>query len=125
MMPPALSGPKLARWIRELIKEGKYYAVYKNKVWERLRREVLEDAHFECEDCMKNGRYRRATVVHHDQEVKIRPDLAYSKTWRDAEGVEHKNLWALCDECHEKRHKRFVPGNQTKPKKEPLTVERW
>lgn len=117
----------LGTWIRRLIKQGKLYRFYKCDEWIQLRQQVLEDNHFECEDCRGCGVYTRAYCVHHDREVRDYPDLALSRTYRDKDG-EHKNLYALCYECHERRHDRAWEGQSSKRKKTELeerVPERW
>lgn len=125
MNAPAMGGPMLARWIRELYKQGKIYKFYKTKEWVALRDRVLSDNHYECEDCLKRGIYTRAVLVHHDQEVRDRPDLALSYYYRDAAGELHKNLFSLCFTCHEVRHDRAWVGQSSKPREPQLNVERW
>lgn len=113
----------LASWIRGLYKEGKIYRFYKSREWLELRQRVLEAEHFECELCKQKepAQYTRADCVHHVNEVRNRPDLALSMTYRDREGV-HKNLLALCNQCHNDIHERY---NGPKDNSEPLTPERW
>lgn len=113
----------LATWIRRLIKEGRLYRFYKCDEWLELKYRVMEDAHYECEDCAAKGRYTRAYCVHHDQEVRQRPELALSRNWIDAQGNVHKNLWALCYECHERRHGRMYAGSNGR-KHEPSELEK-
>lgn len=126
MKAPAQGGPILARWIRSLIKENKLYRFYQTEDWKRLRDAVLMDAHYECEDCVKRGKYSRATLVHHEMEVKKRPDLALSKFYRDARGNLKKNLWALCFACHERRHDRAWSGQgEARNEEKQLNEERW
>ncbi len=61
-------------------------------------------------------------MVHHEQLLRMRPDLALEEWYVDEAGVKHRQLTPLCDECHELRH----PENlrQFKPK-EQITEERW
>lgn len=99
----------LAQWIRELIAENRLYRFYKCDEWMDLREMVLFENNYECEDCRARGRYQKAYMVHHEREVRDYPELALSRTYRDADG-EHKQLWALCYECHEKRHGRMYKG---------------
>ena len=92
-------------WIRQLIREDKIYLFYKSDDWLELRDEVMKDAHYECQHCLKNGIYKRAEMVHHINEVRKRPDLALTREFIDAITNEKIiNLIALCNSCHEKEH---------------------
>lgn len=94
----------LAKWIRQLIKEGKEALFYLTDEWKALRLEILEKHHWECQECLKKGRYTRAVCVHHVNELKHRPDLALSEFFVDREGRKEKNLVPLCNSCHNKVH---------------------
>lgn len=108
------------QWIRQLIKENKLWKFYKTPQWLDLRRQILEENHNECEWCRAAGRISRATDVHHIQFVKRHPELALSRTYT-FRGREHKNLVALCHECHDKAHERMA---YKKPEKQ-FNEERW
>ena len=112
----------LASWIRDLTKSGKLYRFYKTDEWLNLRNQVLSDNHWECSDCKrkKPAIYSRAVTVHHENEVKDRPELALSRTYRDASGV-HENLTPLCAKCHNARHDRFSRA-EDRPQ---INIERW
>ena len=84
----------LASWIRQLIEEDAVWKFYKTDDWEELRDDVLRDAHFECQHCLREGKYTRAEMVHHINEVRKRPDLALSRSYKDALGVVHNHLVA-------------------------------
>ena len=112
----------LAKWIRQLIREGKIEQFYYTAEWKELRQEVLEEHHYECQECLKRGRYSRAQCVHHINEVKDRPDLALSKYYVDHKGVRHKQLIPLCNKCHNTIHDKFrsfIEGNRF------TNLERW
>ena len=95
----------LATWIRKLIKDGNIYTFYKSNEWLSLRDDVMRDAHYECQHCMRNGIYKRAEMVHHVNEVRKRPDLALTREFIDPVTKEKIiNLVALCNSCHEKEH---------------------
>lgn len=94
----------LASYIRKLIAEDRIIEFYKTDDWKELRAEVLEECHNECQECLKVGRYTQADCVHHVNEVRHRPDLALSKTYRDSEGQEQKQLLPLCNTCHNMVH---------------------
>lgn len=112
----------LAKWIRGLIREGKVELFYYTDEWKELRLEVLEEHHYECQECLRQGNYSRAVCVHHINEVKDRPDLALSKYYVDHKGVKHKQLVPLCNKCHNIAHNKlgkFVEGKRF------TNVERW
>ena len=50
------------------------------------------------------------------------PDLAYSRTYTDSEGREHKQLIALCQNCHEQIHNRTL---NLSAKKKFTNEEKW
>ena len=112
----------LAKWIRELIRADKVHLFYQTKEWKELRREVLEDNHYECQRCKEKGKYTRATCVHHVNEVRVRPDLALNKYYTDAEGKQQKQLIPLCDACHNIEHDKL--GNWQR-KDKFTNEERW
>lgn len=116
----------LSSWIRELAKEGKLYRFYKTDEWRSLRAAVMADAHGECEWCReKAGPPVRATCVHHVNEVKDRPELALARYCTDAEGNMQRNLWAICEVCHNRAHGRFQGPRKKRDDERPLTDERW
>lgn len=116
----------LAQWIRELIAEDRLYRFYKCDDWVNLRGQVMFDAHFECEDCAARGKYEPAYLVHHDREVRDYPELALSRYWFDEKGERHKQLWALCYNCHEVRHGRAYRGRVGMDAKKEMEIqERW
>ena len=104
-MPRVPQDIALDVWIRKLIREDKIYLFYKTDDWLELRDDVMRDAHYECQHCLKDGIYKRAEMVHHINEVRKRPDLALTREFTDA--ITHEkiiNLVALCNSCHEKEH---------------------
>ncbi len=104
-MPRVPQDIALDVWIRQLIREDKIYLFYKTDDWLELRDDVMRDAHYECQHCLKNGIYKRAEMVHHINEVRKRPDLALTREFIDAITNEKIiNLIALCNSCHEKEH---------------------
>lgn len=116
------TGISLERYIRELIQADEIYKFYKSKEWIELRQEILFQYHYECQECLKRGRYTRADCVHHINEVKNRPDLALSKHYTDESGNIKENLVPLCNRCHNEIHDKL--GNwQRKDKFQ--NIERW
>lgn len=124
--PNDLTPDALARWIPQLASAGRLDKFYHTPEFQTLRREVLEAAHGECEDCRAKvpSQITPATMVHHDKPVRQYPRLALARTWVDDQGRRHKQLWALCHDCHERRHGR-CGYTARKPKPPPLTPERW
>lgn len=113
-----MSKEYLVRWINDLIKQDKVHLFYHSKEWLHLKKEVLKEQHYECQECLKQGILTKAYTVHHINYVKNRPDLALSKTYVDDKGIERMQLESVCEECHNKLHNRFT-------KKMPLTEEWW
>lgn len=116
-------GMTLESWIRQLMAEDRMWVFYKSRMWLDLRARVLMAAHNECEDCAAKGKYTRAKLVHHDHEVRRYPAEALSLYWTDEQGGRHKNLWALCQECHERRHERAFTGNTGAESKRLVDIE--
>ena len=87
--------------------------------WIRVRNQVLEIDKFECQDCRKNGIYKKATTVHHCQFLRLHPETALDIEYI-FNGKRQRNLISLCHECHEARH-----GYRKRKEEEPLTEERW
>ena len=115
---------RLEDYIRLLIKDGQIVKFYKSDDWQKLRAEVMEEQHNECQRCLERGIYTRAEMVHHVNEVRKVPRLALSKTFIDKEGKEQKNLIALCNNCHEIIHDR-LKGWQEKKYPKFQNEERW
>lgn len=114
----------LEEWIRQLIKDNQIVKFYKTDDWRELRAEVLREHNHECQRCLEIGRYTRAVMVHHVNEVRHVPRLALSKTFTDKDGNEKPNLLALCNNCHEAIHDRLQTWQkETYPKFE--NTERW
>lgn len=86
---------------------------------EGLKNEVLREQHYECQECLKLGKVTKADTVHHVQFVRKYPELALSKYYT-YKGVQHRNLIAVCKECHNKLH-----PEKHGPKKKALNEERW
>lgn len=112
----------LASWIRELEEQGRLYRFYKTEEWLELRHAILQEHHHECAWCKRKepAVYTKACHVHHINEVKDRPELALSRTYRDTDGA-HDNLVPLCMMCHNEAHGRVM---KNKPKQQ-LNEEKW
>lgn len=122
-MPPDVS---VGEWIRTLYRDhGTALNFYRSKQWHAKRSRALALGHYECEDCRLKSpaKYTRASVVHHDRYVGKHPEFALSDTWTDRQGIEHKQLYALCHECHDVRHARFK--GRAREHTKLLNDERW
>lgn len=103
---------KQINWIIKLFRENNIHTFYVSGPWKKLRAKVLEEQNKECQMCKANGKYKRATTVHHIKHVKSNPELALVKN----------NLISVCNECHNVLH----PEKLEKYKaKEQLNEERW
>lgn len=87
-------------YIERLISEDRIVEFYQTDEWKELRQSVLEDCFYECQECLKRGRYTKADCVHHVNEVRKRPDLALSRYYTDEHGKRQKQLMPLCNACH-------------------------
>ena len=121
-----------AIWIRELIEADKLYKFYKSKEWIKLKEEVMQEQHYECQECLKNGilttidrenneENKRKLTVHHVQYVKKYPELALNKFYY-YKNIQYRNLITVCFDCHNKLHKRF---NYKEIEKKQLNIEKW
>lgn len=102
---------------------------YHSGEWQKIRAQVLEMDHYECQMCKASGKltHRRADnkgmkqtlVVHHVHHLKDRPDLALSVYDENGE----RNLITLCEGCHNLVHPE--KGTRGKPVQKPVTEEWW
>lgn len=112
----------LDKYIRNLIADNRIIDFYKSYEWQQLRKEVLEENYYECQECLKRGRYTKADCVHHVHEVRHVPALALSKIYIDKDGKEQKQLVPLCNTCHNIIHDKLGEWQ----KKDKFTnKERW
>ena len=83
-----------------MAKDADYRRLIHTTRWVKLRREVLT-AHPLCQRCLKEGRIKEATEVHH-----VRP-VEEVVTFRDKQSLmfDVHNLCALCHDCHVLTHK--------------------
>lgn len=121
--------------IRTLIAQDKLWKFYKTPEWQRLKAQVLADAHYECAICKQQGkitRYetgtdgkrRRICTVHHVNEVRKHPELALSRYYVTSAGEELPNLVAICKDCHNKIHDRTFTGRAFQSE-HFVNEERW
>lgn len=80
---------------------------YHSGAWKKIRAAKLNRDPL-CEECMKAGRYTKATLVHHRLPL--------------SEGGDHRNenLESLCAACHNRIHLEMRNANRQQPGKERL-----
>lgn len=70
---------------------------YKCQRWEDKRIVILKRDVFKCKECLRYGKTKAATTVHHCLPAEqCTPDMLY----------DNDNLISLCDKCHNQMHKR-------------------
>lgn len=113
--------PHRLKQLQALIADGREHVFYTWGEWLDIRAAVLKLDHHECQRCRTvYHRYRRATMVHHIQHLKDRPDLALNVWYKG-----QRQLVSLCYGCHEEEHpERFAESNR-KRRAALLTPERW
>lgn len=67
---------------------------YNSPKWRRKRKAILRRDCYLCQECLRYGRRREATTVHHKQHADEFPELAFADS----------NLISLCEGCHNKMH---------------------
>lgn len=84
-----------AKIVRPFYPGGDYESFdYNAPRWRRLRASVLRRDGYLCRYCLRYGRRRQATTVHHIEHADEHPELAYNAD----------NLVSLCEACHNKMH---------------------
>lgn len=106
-------------FVTDCIRHNKVHDFYNCTKWKKLRKQVLEMDHNECQLCKQRKRYTKANTVHHVNYVQKHPDMALD-VWYEWHGMRKRNLISLCHDCHEEVH-----GYRIKEVKIPLTEERW
>lgn len=95
-----LSVARLTEYLRET---GKTSAAIRRRTmsfdynaprWRRKRETILRRDGYLCRYCLRYGRRRQATTVHHIEHADEHPELAYNAD----------NLISLCEACHNKMH---------------------
>jgi len=104
--------PDKLRWLESLIKQDDMLPFYNWRGWRKKRKEALERDNYECQECKRKGKYKKAQNVHHIQEVKNRPDLAMTL----------ENLECLCIACHNEIHDKRLRQDKRMPF---VNEERW
>lgn len=95
---------------------------YTSSAWLKLRAEVLESDHYECQICKANGKYTPAEIVHHVNHLRRHPELGLSAYYQGRDGTRKRNLLSVCRECHETV---CHPERMRKNQAAPVTRERW
>ena len=103
-----------------LLESGEERSFYSWTAWKRVRKKVLDLDREECQICKSKGRYSPATIVHHVNHLRDRPDLALS-VWDPDTGK--RNLISLCKRCHELQHPEAL--RKFGWAVIPVTTERW
>ena len=94
------------------IKCGDVKRFYASKEWIIKRAKILRRDNNECQSHKRQGKYAKATCVHHKKHLRDYPELA----------LDDDNLESLCDACHNIEHpEKFF--NEVKPKF--TNEERW
>ena len=70
--------------------------IYADKRWPPLRARVLRRDDYLCQQCLRYGKHRAATTVHHCFPAGRYPSYAWA-AW---------NLVSLCSRCHDAMHDR-------------------
>ena len=120
MIGVGITGSSEIERVRRLLSEGREIVWYNCAPWQRLREQVLQMDHYECQRCKARGRYAKATIVHHVKHLRDRPDLALSIYDPD---TGERQLVSVCKRCHELLHPESQ--RQYRPKGRPVTAERW
>ena len=96
---------------------------YNSRAWRNLSHKVIKAGNGECCMCRQLGKVTAATLTHHVNELKARPDLAYSLTYVDEHGMEKPQLIPLCHDCHDKIHERGIYAVPDKAKENKFWQE--
>ena len=79
---------------------GRHEDIYKTKQWENVRQYVIARDQGLCVECKKRGIIKPFKIIHHI--VWLTDDNKHD--WNIA--YNPNNLECLCNDCHEKIHKR-------------------
>lgn len=124
---------ELKAYIEKLIEDDCLWKFYKSKEWIKLKTAILQENHYECAICKKQGKITRYDIdkdgnkklistVHHNQYVRTHPELALSRTYT-YKGKTYINLIPVCKACHNKIHDRN--NKQSKKSSGFVNEERW
>lgn len=107
-----------ALYTDELYRDKEATAFYKSAAWKRKREEVLRMDHYECQVCRAQGKYTKATTVHHVHHLKDFPQYALEIFVDD-----ERNLLSVCDACHNSLHPEKL--SKTKIEKVQADTGEW
>lgn len=103
--------------------------IYKTKEWYKVREKVLAMDKGWCQRCCGNykpfqsqRKLTKAVLVHHHFEVSQFPQFKYD-IYVNIAGKKHRNLYSLCNFCHEQIHNR--KANVVKETNRFENEERW
>ena len=71
---------------------------YKSQAWKSCRQAYMSMAAGLCEDCLKEGRYTAAEIIHH------RVPITEENISDPSITLDFNNLKAVCRVCHAKAH---------------------
>ena len=115
----------LVAYIKELIEADEIWKFYKTKEWIQLKNRVLQEHHYECQMCRKEGKIKKAQTVHHLHYVKDYPQYALSQHIVGEDNKRINNLIPLCNTCHNNVHYEDKLGKKNNANKEEISPERW
>ena len=72
---------------------------YTTRAWRKCRASFLKEKGGLCELCLKKGLIEPAVHVHH--KVALTPENLNDPSI----ALDHSNLMALCEECHQEQHR--------------------
>lgn len=98
-------------------RDARYYALIRTRRWRMLRIEKLSETPW-CEECLRHGRLRGATEVHHITPIQS----AGTMQGMAALAYDKRNLMSVCEECHLELHRRM--GSLKGMDKEALKEDR-
>lgn len=108
------------------ISNRNYHKLLSSGRWRELRRRYLSD-HPICQRCESLGKTTLATCVHHILPV----ESQVTPYEMERVAYDYTNLEALCDACHEERHKhcnRRCSKNETRAAAKEIAqafISRW
>ncbi len=98
-----------------------YVRLMNSKEWRQLRREKLSADPY-CEECLKRGIHRLASVVHHKTEVESGQSPAECRRL----AFDPHNLESVCPQCHRDIHKgRKTWGKDNHIRREKERLAQW
>lgn len=86
---------------------------YNSAAWKKLRLVALKRDNYECQECKREGLFKKGQNVHHIKEIYHHPEAA----------LELDNLETVCIDCHNKEHDRIFNNNFQK--KVDWKDEKW